>query len=1315
MLTIKSDDIIGRAQAFGAIVKGEPVPEARVPESFKVLIRELNSLGLAINIEGTLLNKVGEDETDEGEEKTKNQDKNASNDPLVKLRSLEDFTSLQISLASPEEIRSWSHGEVTKPETINYRTLKPEKDGLFDERIFGPTKDWECYCGKYKRVRYKGVICDKCGVEVTESRVRRERMGHISLSAPVMHVWYFKGAPSKVSLLLDLAPRAVEQVVYFARYMIMSVDEEARKKAAKTLEKARSEKTLEIKEIYKDRKEIIKEDAEERRKRVTVKIKDKEQLALAISEVELDFRKKNTALEEEERVTFEKTEELFAKLISLIKSVQKFGFLTEEEYDKFASYGVSDFLEVKMGAEAILEALKHLDLDALAKGIRKELEETKAKGVKYLKLTKRLKLINGMRSAKIDPTWVVTRVLPVLPPDLRPMVQLSGGRFATSDLNDLYRRVINRNNRLKHLIGLGAPEIILRNEKRMLQESVDSLIDASQRKATRRGRGRQPLRSLSDMLKGKQGRFRQNLLGKRVDYSGRSVIVVGPELKLTQCGLPKEMALEMAKPFVLREMIARGIAPNVKSAKNMLERKPPEIFDILEEITKDRPVLLNRAPTLHKLGFLAFYPVLIEGSAIRIHPAVCKGYNADFDGDQMAVHLPLSEKAVKETIELMLSDKNMLRPADGSPMAAPASKEIALGIYYLTSLDERIKPSTTVFSDVNETISAYYRGKIQLRQLISVRLNSKIVETTSGRLIFNEILPPGFEFVNKNVSSDTIKDLTDQAFSKLSREELVNMIDAIKDLGFMGGTLSGLSFGIADAVVHPEKPKIIEAANERASEIEKNFFQGLITYEEKKRLTKEIWIETTEEIADKTWELVAPSSSIRIVIDAKVGRTSREQIKQLSGIRGLVVNPLGNIVELPVKSNFREGLSVFEFVTSSRGSRKGLTDTALKTADAGYLTRRLVDVTHDVLIRQEDCGVEEGLVVQRSSRKTAFSKRIVGRLAAEEIRLKNKLLVAKGDLIDDIMAKKIEDSEIEVVSIRSPLTCLTRYGVCRKCYGWDLSTKQMVDIGTPVGVLAAQSIGEPGTQLTMKTKHTGGVVGVDVTQGLPRVEELFESRLPKSLSPIAEISGKVKVEELEEGFKVTVTTVGVKPEEEREYHVAKTSKLFVESGQLIDAGTQLASGYLDIKDILSVRGLKATQEYLISELQGVYESQGIPINDRHFEVIVRKMSDEVKIITSGDSSLLPGEQVEKAIFEAENDKVLAAGGEPATARQAILGITRRALHTESWLSAASFEQTTDVLADSALMGKSDFLIGLKENVIIGRLIPVDPVRAALLN
>ncbi len=1232
---------------------------------------------------------------------------------LADLKNLTDFKSLLIRLASPEEIRAWSRGEITKPETINYRTLKPEKDGLFDERIFGPTKDWECYCGKYKRIRYKGVICDKCGVEVTQARVRRERMGHITLASPVAHVWFFKGAPSKISLLLGVAPRGIEQVVYFARYLVTEIDENKKKDAIKSIQVAKDERLTEIVESFKENRDALKVEEKEAKEKISAKIKDKEQASLAISEIELSLRKKEAAINEEERSTTNKTAELFDNLNSVVKSLKVLSIISEEEYDELYQHGAADFFTAKMGADAVLGAVEKINLEEISKGLREEIPAIKGGTSKYVKLVKRLKLIDGLRRAKINSAWMVLRVLPVLPPDLRPMVQLSGGRFATSDLNDLYRRVINRNNRLKHLISLGAPEIILRNEKRMLQEAVDSLIDASQRKATRKSRGRQPLRSLSDMLRGKQGRFRQNLLGKRVDYSGRSVIIVGPELKLTQCGLPKDMALEMFKPFVLREMIARGIAPNVKSAKNMLDRRPPEVFDILEEITKDHPVLVNRAPTLHRLSIQSFYPVLIEGSAIRIHPAVCSGFNADFDGDQMAIHIPLSTKAIEEARTLMIPTNNLLKPSDGAPAATPSSKEIALGAYYLTSDDSRLPLFPTLFGDKDEAIFANQCEQVEIRQRIQVMMNGKIVETTVGRLLFNEALPENFDFVNESATSSVIKSLFVKAYSTVSRDRVVQLVDDIKDLGFFGGTISGISFGIFDAKIFPGKGAILEAADKKVSEIEDNFDQGLITQEEKRRLSQEVWIDVSEDLADKTWAELEPTNPIRVVIDAKVGRASRDQVKQLSAIRGLVVDPLGRIVDLPIKSNFREGLSVFEYVTSSRGSRKGLTDSAIKTADAGYLTRRLVDVAHDVLIRSEDCGSKDGLEIRKDVRSSVFTARIVGRFAAKDITGKDgkKVVVKAGELIDEEIAKAVDESGAASVIVRSPLTCVARYGMCVKCYGWDLGTKNLVDIGMPVGVVAAQSIGEPGTQLTLKTKHAAGVVGaVDVTQGLPRVEELVESRIPKVVSALAEISGKARVTEGEEGWRITITAKGT-PKEEKEYIIPKALELNVEDGGLVAAGDALAKGPLDIKDVLSIQGLRAAQEYLVAEIQKVYESQGIPINDKHFEVIVRKMSDEVRVVTTGDTPFLPGELTSRAVFEEENEKVLVAGGEPSSAQQVVLGITRRALYTDSWLSAASFEQTTDVLTEAALLGREDKLVGLKENVIIGRLIPVSPERA----
>jgi len=1226
-----------------------------------------------------------------------------------------DFSKLMIKIASPETIKAWSHGEITKPETINYRTLKPEKDGLFCERIFGPTKDWECYCGKYKRIRYRGIICDRCGVEITQSRVRRERMGHINLASPVAHIWYFKGAPSKLSLLLDISPRNLESVIYFAQYLVTQVSEEKRKEILKSIEEQMNKDKSALKKNLETQIKQTEKEAEQEINQTKKKIKNKEQQLLACEEIKLKGKQKVQSLRDELILEQEKIEENYKATNDLIQNVKKLDLLTEDEYLRLAANGASSFFKVGMGAEVLLEVIKELDLEKLLTDLRKEVKETT--GARHIKATKRLILVEGMRKAGVDPSWTIVQILPVIPPDLRPMVQLSGGRFATSDLNDLYRRVINRNNRLKHLIDLGAPQIILRNEKRMLQEAVDSLIDASKSPVQRLRRQAQPFRCLSDILRGKQGRFRQNLLGKRVDYSGRSVIVVGPELKLTQCGLPKEMALELFKPFVLRELIMTGMAPNVKSAKYALEHRPPEIFDILERITKDHLVLLNRAPTLHKLGIQAFYPILVEGNAIRIHPCVCKGYNADFDGDQMAVHVPLGKKAQEEAANFLRSDNNLLKPADGSPIAIP-DKDMALGCYFLTSVDSRLELYPTIFTDTKEAILASQEKKIKLRQPIKVRIKDEIMQTTVGRLLFNEILPAEIPYVNDNVRQRTIQSLVTRTIQTCDKERVVRLIDDLKDLGFFFSTQSGLSTGIFDCRLYSKKGEFIKQSNEKANQLENNFAEGLITEEEKRRLVKEIWRDTTDELADLTWQQFEPENSIRLIMDAGLGRTSKDQVKQLSAMQGLVVDPMGRIVELPIKSNFREGLSVFEYVTSARGSRKGLTDTALKTSDAGYLTRRLVDAVHDLILRHEDCKTKNGLKISRekgTKRAEKFFERVKGRILAESIidPKTKKVLIKQGELITEENIGILDRHNILEAVVRSPLTCESHYGLCVACYGWDQSNKQLAQVGTPVGVLAAQSIGETGTQLTLQTKHFGGIVVSDVTQGLPRVEELFEARIPKVVSPLTEIPGKVSLTETEDGYKIKVRSVATKPIEEREYLIPAVNKLNVEDGQLVGAGTQISFGALDIKDVLQIRGLQAAQEYLIEELQAVYESQGIPIHDRHFEVLVRRMSDKVKIETSGDTTLLPGEFISKNRFGEENARILAEGGEPATAQVVILGLTRVSLYTDSWLSAASFQETTNILTSASLEGKVDKLIGLKENVIIGRLIPVTPERAKI--
>lgn len=1229
------------------------------------------------------------------------------------IKNLLDFKGLKIQLAAPDTVRNWSHGEVTKPETINYRTLKPEKDGLFCERIFGPTKDWECYCGKYKRIRYRGIVCDKCGVEVTQSRVRRERMGHINLAAPVVHIWYFKGAPSKLSLLLNIPPKNLSSVVYFAKYLVLGVDNDKKKEVLKKIKKSRKEATDELGKVAKDEMEKIKNNLIAKTKALKEKAPEKAKFDRGLAKIKLEAKRAIESVREQLILDKDASDEIYKTVAGMAKGVFPGTVISEEEFIKLEEYGAADHLKVGMGAEAILEFIETIDLQELSSKLKKAMKEEK--GPKKKKTAKRLKVVDGLKNAGINPTWTVLKILPVLPPDLRPMVQLSGGRFASSDLNDLYRRVINRNNRLKHLIELGAPEIILRNEKRMLQESVDSLIDASQAKTIRRRNAKQ-LRSLSDMLSGKQGRFRQNLLGKRVDYSGRSVIVVGPKLTIDQCGLPKDMALEMFKPYVLRELITRGIAPNVKSAKHTIERKDPEVFDILEDITKEHPVLLNRAPTLHKLGIQAFYPILIEGSAIQIHPCVCAGYNADFDGDQMAVHVPLSKSAIEESKELMMPKNNLLKPSNGSPITVP-NKDMALGCYYLTSIDPEIEQSSAIYSEPQEAHFAYQTENIKLRQQIQVKIDEKIVETTVGRIIFNEVLPDELGFRNEEISAKKIVEIIREAITLLDNEVIAKLIDDIKDLGFKYLTISGLSVAVTDNVMIKEKSIMIKEAEEKVNQIQENFNQGLITDDEKRRLSFDVWMETTEEIANATWDKFEVTNSVKIIIDSGGTRASRDQVKQLSAMRGLVVDPLGKIVEMPTKSNFREGLTIFEYVTSSRGSRKGLTDSALKTADAGYLTRRLVDVSHSSIIREDDCKTKESITIIKSgNRAKHFEKRILGKVVAKIIKhpKTKKKIVGRGKIIDDKVMIKLREANVKEVEIRSPLTCASRYGLCAQCYGWDFGKRDLVEIGTPVGVIAAQSIGEPGTQLTMRVKHTGGIVGLDVTQGLPRVEELFEARSPKIISPIASISGKVKVEETEEGYKVTIKATSKNaPKKEEELLVSQTLKLKVKDKQLIAVGEALAEGPLDPKEAMVIKGLRGTQEHVIDEIQKVYESQGIPIADVHFEVIVREMSNKVRIEQGGDTSLIPGEVVDRFVFEEENERTLAEGGEPATAQTIILGITRSSLHTHSWLSASSFQETTNVLSEAALQGKEDPLFGLKENVIIGRLIPSSKDRATI--
>ncbi len=1223
------------------------------------------------------------------------------------MKMIKDFKALQLKIASPETILSWSYGEVKKPETINYRTLKPEKDGLFDEKIFGPVKDFECHCGKYKRARYKGIICDKCGVEVTYSRVRRERMGHIKLAAPVAHIWFFKGAPSKLSLLLDISPRNLNAIIYFSKYIVLSIDKD---KKLEVLDKLEKDAEADIERLKKETIEFIenlKKKFDEQKENLKQKVKTKEILKLKVEELEVKTKQKIKNAKVALDAKIEKTKEIYKTIKQMVKKIDKGTILTEDEYYKLYDYDAVDHIRVGMGSEALLELVNELDLVQLKDKLRKEMKESS--GPKKVKVTKRLKVIEGFLRADIDPAWMFLINLPVLPPDLRPMVQLSGGRFASSDLNDLYRRVINRNNRLKHLINLGAPEIILRNEKRMLQEAVDALIDGNQAKATRRRTNRKELKSLTEMLSGKQGRFRQNLLGKRVDYSGRSVIVVGPELKLNECGLPKNVALEMFKPYVLHELIVQGIAPNIKTAKNLVEAMEPEVYDVLEKVTKDHPVLLNRAPTLHKLGIQAFYPRLIEGNAIQLHPCVCSGFNADFDGDQMAVHVPLTKKAQEEAKTLMMPKQNLLKPANGDAITVP-NKDIALGCFYSTSIDNNLEKFERVFSSKKEALYAYELGVIKLRQKIDVYLDEKdqkgIVETTIGRIMFNDLLPDVFDYINEPINAAYIKIIVTQAIRKMDdNEEISELIDKIKDFGFKYVTLSGLSISVADCKMVPKKDEIIEEANKKSKEIQYAYQNGLLTNEERKKQLFKLWMNTTDKVADLTWNSYSDDNAVKIVINSGGTRASKDQVKQLAAMRGLVVDPLGNIVEMPTKSNFRQGLTIFEYVTSARGSRKGLTDTALKTADAGYLTRRLCDVAHALIIKEDDCGTDEGIYIKRENRPNSFKTRIYGRFLQKDVKVKGKIIAKKGDLIDEDLAEKIDKSGVDSVFVRSPLTCKARHGLCVKCYGIDLSTRKVVKKGVPVGIVAGQSIGEPGTQLTMRVKHSGGIVGKDVTQGLPRVEELFEARTPKSKAIIAPFSGKVIIEKNDSGITLKVRGT-VPPIEEKVFELGEDVKLLVKNNQKVNAGDKLTQGNIDLKEYLAIKGLVETQKQIVNDAQNVYESQGISIHDKHFEVIVRNMGDKVKIDEVGDTKFVIGEIVERVKFLEENEKVLAAGGEPATAKVLLLGITRSALYTSSWLSAASFQHTKHILTDAAATGAIDELQGLKENVIIGRLIPV---------
>jgi len=1229
------------------------------------------------------------------------------------------FDELRIGLATGDQIRAWSNGEVKKPETINYRTLKPEKDGLFCERIFGPTRDWECHCGKYKRVRFKGIICERCGVEITRAKVRRERMGHIELAAPVTHIWYFKGVPSRLGYLLDLAPKDLEKVIYFAAYIITRVDEERRHKDLPGIEKEFAD---ERSEIDGRRDQQIKERLEELEKR----LKELEaegakgaQLTAAKREAQRDVDKLTEAAKRD-------TEHL-DEVLSAFKGFSVKQLVADDIVYRTLRERFDDYFEGGMGAEAIKRLLADIDLQAEAASLRETIET--AKGTRRQKAIKRLKVVTNFIGTKNSPLGMVLDAIPVIPPDLRPMVQLDGGRFATSDLNDLYRRVINRNNRLKRLLDLQAPEIIVNNEKRMLQEAVDALFDNGRRGRPVTGPGNRPLKSLSDMLKGKQGRFRQNLLGKRVDYSGRSVIVVGPELKLHQCGLPKQMALELFKPFVMKRLVDLDLAQNIKSAKRMVERARPQVWDVLEEVIKDHPVLLNRAPTLHRLGIQAFEPVLVEGKAIQIHPLVCPAFNADFDGDQMAVHLPLSAEAQAEARILMLSANNILSPAHGRTIAAP-TQDMVLGVYYLTLAGDKPEDEKTLkrFATPDEALMAWDAGTVDMHAWVKVRLPGKtlaedepesesesngapLVTTTIGRVLFNEAFPQDHPYVNHQVLQAELRTIVDDCVHLWPRATVAGILDALKSLGFHYSTRAGVTIGVEDVTTPKTKQKILDEYEKRALKVEGQHGRGIITDDERRQELIEIWTEATDKVTRAMEEGFSPVNPIYMMANSGA-RGNIMQIRQLAGMRGLVANPKGEIIPRPIKANFREGLTVLEYFISTHGARKGLADTALRTADSGYLTRRLVDVSQEVIIREDDCATDKGVpvIVTRETpdgRRVGddhLVSRIAGRTLAEDVRVNRSKVASAGDEVTDEVRLALVESEVDVVYVRSVLTCDATVGVCRLCYGRNLATGRLVDIGEAVGIIAAQSIGEPGTQLTMRTFHTGGVAGEDITHGLPRVVELFEARRPKGRAEITELSGVVALEDDAEKKKRWITVTADDGEQVR-YEVSLRARLAVDDGERVEVGQQLTEGSVDPHEKLRIEGVQAVQLHLVEEVQQVYRSQGVVIHDKHIELIVRQMLRKVNILEPGDTEFLPGELVDRRRFEETNAEVVEDGGEPASARPILMGITKASLATESWLAAASFQETTRVLTDAAISARSDPLLGLKENVIIGKLIP----------
>ncbi len=1240
------------------------------------------------------------------------------------------FDELKIGLASSDQIRAWSFGEVKKPETINYRTLKPEKDGLFDERIFGPQKDWECYCGKYKRIRYRGIVCERCGVEVTRSKVRRERMGHIELAAPVTHIWFFKGVPSRLGYLLDMSPKDLEKVIYFASYLVTHVDDEKRQKDLPELEKTMKAEIEVVREEYAEWKEARLERLEQELAQMEEGGAKPQEISARRREVDREIREREERSEHEAELVeeaYETVRTMEAK--HLVESEQ----LWREIVDRYA-----DYYEGGMGAEAIKDLLNRLDLDAEMQRLEDDLSANSAQ--KRQRATQRLKVVKPFWEGKNSPESMILEAVPVIPPDLRPMVQLDGGRFATSDLNDLYRRVINRNNRLKRLLDLGAPEIIVNNEKRMLQEAVDALFDNGRRGRAVTGPGNRALKSLSDMLKGKQGRFRQNLLGKRVDYSGRSVIVVGPQLKLHQCGLPKVMALELFKPFVMKRLVDLDIAQNIKSAKRMVERQRPQVWDVLKEVIQEHPVLLNRAPTLHRLGIQAFEPILVEGKAIQIHPLVCEAFNADFDGDQMAVHLPLSAEAQAEARVLMLSTNNVLSPASGRPIVTP-SQDMVIGMYYLSELVEHGDGAGRIFSNLSEAQMAHDIGELALHAPIHIRLGElagtaemydvfrdrlghllpdepvdglKPFETTLGRALMNTAFPADFPYIQAALLKSDLRLLIEEIIEYYDKDAVELTLDSIKELGFRFATQSGLTIGLDDVKTPEDKGKILQEFELRADKVEKQYQKGVITDDERRQELIEIWTEATDKVTDamKATMEADDFNSINMMVRSGA-RGNMMQVRQIAGMRGLVANPKGDIIPRPIISNFREGLSVLEYFISTHGARKGLADTALRTADSGYLTRRLVDVAQEVIIQEEE-SEDRGITIKirdgNGEPIRHIRNRIYGRTLAEDVKVDRSLVETKtgrklrtGEVLDrDGMIALLGADGVDEVRVRSPLTDETRYGISQASYGMSLATGKMVEPGEAVGIMAAQSIGEPGTQLTMRTFHTGGVAGDDITHGLPRVVELFEARTPKGKAVLAAEGGTVRIDETEEGGRVVVIET---PDGDVEYEVSRRARLRVTNGQEIPPGTALTEGPLDPKEVLEIQGVRACQQYLVDQVQEVYRSQGVDIHDKHIELIVRQMLRKVRVVRPHDSEFLPAQLVDQQEFREVNRMLVKDGKQPAEGRPELMGITKASLATDSWLSAASFQETTRVLTEAALHGRSDFLRGLKENVIIGKLIP----------